>query len=149
MTVMGADAPRGSGSPWRRVTALRRWVAAIAALGAVVAGSLAFRLVGGGDGGPQTTIVRNDEIWLQGEITQDTCAPSEAVPDVGCSITVNGYEIGIVQGNTRPLPTPGTVTGLDTSADQTGSHADVYAQLVGPHSASILYASKYYARISG
>ena len=30
-----------------------------------------------------------------------------------------------------------------------GKHADVYAQLTGPHSATILTAPKYYARISG
>jgi hypothetical protein len=105
---------------------------AIAAIGTVVAGSLAFWLAGGGDSGPQTTIVRNGEVWLQGEITQDTCAPSEAIPDAGCSITVNGYEVIVVPGNAR-LPPGGTVTGLDASTDQTGSHADVYAQLVGPH----------------
>jgi hypothetical protein len=125
---------------------------AIAAIGIVVAGSLALLLVlptGGGDSGPHTTIVRNGEVWLQGKISQDTCAPSKALPDAGCSITVNGYEVVVVQGNAMPLPTPGTVTGLDATTDQTGSHADVYAQVVGPHLASILHAQKYYARISG
>ena len=145
---MRADAPRGAGSPWRRFTARRRWVVAIAAIGAVAAGSLAFWLAGG-DSGPETTIVRNGEVRLQGEITQDTCAPSEAMPDRGCSITVNGYEVFIVPGNAVPPRTPGTLTGLDASTDQTGSHADVYAQIVGPHSASIFHAAKYYARISG
>lgn len=116
-------------------------------MGAVAAGSLALWLAGGG--GPQTTVVRNGEVWLQGEITQDTCAPPEAIPDVGCSITVNGYQVIVVQGNARLLAPPGTVTGLDASTDQTGSHADIYAQLVGPHLASILQAPKYHARISG
>jgi hypothetical protein len=115
----------------------------------VVAGSLALLLVGGGDSAPQTTIIRNGEVWLQGEISQDTCAPHEAIPDTGCSITVNGYEVAVAQGNVGPPVTPGTVTGLDGSTDQTGSRADVYAQLTGPHSASILSAQKYYVRISG
>lgn len=152
MTVMGADAPRGAGSPWRRFTARRRRVVAIAAIGAVVAGSLAFWLAGGGDSGPETTIVRNGEVWLQGEITQDGCDMSEThlpIGDVGCSITVNGYEVSVVHGNAMLSGTPGTVTGLDASTDQAGRHADVYAQLTGPHSASILSAPKYYARISG
>lgn len=102
--------------------------------------------------GQQTTSVRNGEVWLHGKITQDTCDMSEthiAIGDVGCSITVNGYQVSIGPSNARPTVTPGTVTGLDTSTDQTGSHADVYAQLTGPHSASILGAPKYYARISG
>ena len=151
MTVTGADAARGAGSPWRRFTARRRWVVAMAAIGAVVAGSLAAWLVDGGDSGPETTIVRNGEVWLQGEITRDTCDMSEThipIGDVGCSITVNGYEVSVVHGNARLTATPGAVTGLDASADQTGRHADVYAQLTGPHSASILSAPKYYARIS-
>ena len=71
------------------------------------------------------------------------------IGDVGCSITVNGYEVRVVHGNALQTGTPGTLTGLDASADQTGNHADVYAQLTGPHSASILSAAKYYARISG
>jgi type 1 fimbria pilin len=130
----------------------RRWVVAIAAIGAAVAGSLAFSLAAGGDSGPETTIVRNGEVWLQGEITQDTCDSFEThipIGDAGCSITVNGYEVSIVHGNARLIRTPGTVTGLDVLTDQSGRHADVYAQLTGPHSASILNAPKYYARISG
>ncbi len=148
MITTGTDSPRGAESLRRRFTARRRWIVATAAIGAVTAGSLAFWLVGGGSG-PQTTIVRNGEVWLQGEITHDTCAPSGTSPDTGCSITVNGYEVMVVQGNARLLTTPGTVTGLRYFTDQTGSHADIYAQLVGPHLASILSAPKYYARISG
>lgn len=143
-------APRGAG-PWRgRFTARRRWVVATA-IGAVVAGSLTFWLAGCGDSIPETTVVRNGEVWLQGEITQDTCDSAEThipIGDAGCSITVNGYEIFIVHGNAAPPRTPGTLTGLDTSTDPTGSHADVYAQLIGPHLASIFPAAKYYARIS-
>lgn len=121
---------------------------AVAAIGAVAAGSLALWLAIGGGSGPQTTTVRNGEVWLQGEITQDTCAPPEAIADAGCFITVNGYEVIVVHGNARVLATPGTVTGLDASTDQTGSHANVYAQLIGPHLASVLKAPKYYARLS-
>jgi hypothetical protein len=116
---------------------------------AVVAGSLALLLAGGGDSAGTTT-ARNGEVWLQGEISQDTCGPSvPPVHDIGCSITVNGYEVALSQGNVGPPVTPGTVTGLDGSRDQTGSHADVYAQLTGPHLASILGAPRYYVRISG
>ena len=68
---------------------------------------------------------------------------------MGCSITVNGYDVSIIPGNIRLPHKRGTVTGLDASADQAGQHADVYAQLTGPHSATILSAPKYYARISG
>jgi hypothetical protein len=152
MTVMGADAARGPGSPWRRFAARRRWVAAIAATGAVAAGSLAFWLAGGGGSGPGAAIIRNGEVWLQGQITRDTCDMSEThlpIGDVGCSITVNGYEVSVVHGNALLPGKPGTVTGLDVSRDQAGRHAAVYAQLTGPHSASILGAPKYYARISG
>lgn len=129
-----------------------RWVAAITAVAAVTGGSLAFLLAGGGHSGPETTTVRNGEVWLRGEITQDTCDSAQThipIGDVGCSMTVNGYEVSIVPGNARLTGTPGTATGLDVSTDQSGSHADVYAQLTGPHSASILSAPKYYARISG
>ena len=154
---MGADTPRGAGSPRRRFTARRRWVVAIATIAAVVAGSLAFWLVGGpgralAASGAGTTTVRHGEVWLHGKITRDGCDQSEtpiAIGDVGCSITVNGYDISIVPGNIRLSGTPGTVTGLNASTDQTGSHADIYAQLTGPHSATILTAPKYYARISG
>ena len=153
MTVVGAGAARGPGSPWRRFAARRRRVVAIAATGAVAAGSLAFWLAGGGGSGPgAAAIVRNGEVWLQGQITQDTCDMSEThlpVGDVGCSITVNGYEVSVVHGNALLPGKPGTVTGLDVSADQAGRHAAVYAQLTGPHSASIFGAPKYYARISG
>jgi hypothetical protein len=130
---------------------------AAVAIAAVIAGSLAFWL-GGGPGraraanGPQTTTARHGEVWLQGTITQDGCDQSAtpiAIGDVGCSIVVNGYDVSIIPGNIRLLHTPGTVTGLDASANQTGKHADVYAQLTGPHSATILSAPKYYARISG
>jgi hypothetical protein len=65
---------------------------------------------------------------------------------------VNGYEVIAIWGNAERLPgmpAPGTVTGLNTARDQTGSHADVYAQIIGPHWASILNAPKYYVRISG
>jgi hypothetical protein len=153
----GANAPRGAGSPWRRFAARRRWVAAMAVIAAVIAGSLAFWLAGGPGralavSGPETTTVRHGEVWLHGRITQDTCDQSGtpvAIGDVGCSITVNGYDVSIVPGNIRLSGTPGTVTGLDASADQTGRPADVYAQLTGPHSATILTAPKYYSRISG
>jgi hypothetical protein len=126
-------------------------------IAAVIAGSLAFWLGGGpggarAAGGPQTTTDRHGEVWLQGKITQDGCDQSEshiAIGDVGCAITVNGYDISVIPGNIRLQHTPGTVTGLDASADQTGKHADVYAQLIGPHSATILSAPKYYVRISG
>jgi hypothetical protein len=143
-------APRRVG-PWRwRFTARRRRVLSTA-IGAVLAGSLAFWLAGCGDSSPGTTIVRNGEVWLHGEITHDTCDSAEThipIADAGCSITVNGYEIFIVNGNAAPSRTPGTVTGLKYT-DQTGRHADVYAQLVGPHMASIFPAAKYYARIAG
>jgi hypothetical protein len=141
-------APRGAGPRRRPFTTRCRRVVAIAAIGTVIAGSLAFWLSGVRGSGPDTTIVRNGEVWLQGEITQDTCY--NPIPDAGCSITVNGYEIFIVYGNAIPPRTPGTVTGLGASTDdQTGSHAIVYAQLVGPHSASIFSVARYYARISG
>jgi hypothetical protein len=127
------------------------------AIAAVIAGSLAFWLGSGPSGalaagGPQTTTARHGEVWLKGKITHDSCDQSEthiAIGDVGCSITVNGYDVSVIPGNIRLGHTPGTVTGLDASTDQTGKHADVYAQLIGPHSATILSAPKYYARISG
>lgn len=131
-------------------------MAAVAAA-AAIAGPLAF-WVGGGPGGahaaggPQTTTARDGEVLLQGKITQDGCDQSQAhiaIGDVGCSITVNGYAVSVIPGNIRLQHPPGTVTGLDASADQTGKHADVYAQLTGPRSATILSAPKYYARISG
>jgi hypothetical protein len=152
MTVLRADAPRGGGSPWRRLTARRRWVVALTAIAALAAGSLAFWPAGRDNSRPGTTIVRNGEIWLQGEITHDGCDQSEnqiPIGDAGCSITLNGYEVIVVNGNARLLGTPGTVTGLDFSTDQSGRHAAVYAQLIGPHTASILSAAKYYARIAG
>jgi hypothetical protein len=62
---------------------------------------------------------------------------------------VNGYDVSIIPGNIRLQHTPGTVTGLDASTDQAGKHADICAQLIGPHSATILSAPKYFARISG
>jgi len=102
-------------------------------------------------GGPKTTIVRDGEVWLQGEITQDGCDMAKnrlPIGDVGCSIRVNGYTVVVVHGNARLPGAPGTVTGLDVSTDQSGSHADVYARITGPHEASILSAPKYYARIS-
>jgi hypothetical protein len=144
-------------TPGRRFIARRRWVAAIAAIAAVIAGSLAFWLVGGpgralAARGSQTSTVRNGEIWLHGSITQDTCDMSKthiAIGDVGCSITVNGYDVSVVPGNARLAGTPGRVTGLDAATDQTGRQADVYARLTGPHSATILIAPKYYTRISG
>jgi hypothetical protein len=152
MTVKGADTPREAGPQWRLVATRRRWVVRIAVLVAVVTGSLAFWLAGNGDGSPGTTVIRNGEVWLQGRITQDTCDMSEThvpIGDVGCSVTVNGYEVRVVHGNALQRGKPGTVTGLDVSKDQTGQHADVYAQLIGPHSASILSVPKYYARIHG
>ena len=151
MTEMRADAPRGAGSPWRQFTTRRRWVVAVAAIGALAAGSLASCRASRDDSRPGTTIVRNGEVWLQGEITQDGCDQSEThipIGDSGCSITVNGYEVIVVNGNASPPGTRGTVTGLDFS-NQTGRNAAVYAQLIAPHTASILSAAKYYARISG
>jgi len=124
----------------------------MAVLVAVVAGSLAFWLAGTGGGSTGTTVIRNGEVWLRGRITQDTCDMSEtpvAIGDVGCSVTVNGYVVSVVHGNAVQRGKPGTVTGLDASRDQAGQYADVYAQLTGPHSASILSAPRYYARISG
>jgi len=118
----------------------------------VAAGSLGCGLAGGGGSGPGRAIVRNGEVWLQGEITHDTCDMSEThvpIGDVGCSITVNGYEVSVVGGNARLPGKPGTVTGLDVFKDQAGWHAAIYAQLTGPLRASSLGAPKYYARISG
>ena len=122
----------------------------MAAIGPVAAGSLAFWLSGGGS--PGTTIVRNGEVWLQGQITRDGCNMAQAhlpIGDVGCSITVNGYEVSVVHGNAMLAGKPGTVTGLDASTGQAGRHAAVYARITGPHTASILGAPRYYARISG
>jgi hypothetical protein len=150
MTIIGAGGRRGAESLWRRFATRRRRVAAVAAIGPVAAGSLAFWLVGGGS--PGTTIARNGEVRLQGQITRDGCDMARAqlpVGDVGCSITVNGYEVSVVHGNVMLAGQPGTVTGLDASTDQAGRHAAVYARITGPHTASILGAPKYYARISG
>jgi hypothetical protein len=128
----------------------------MATITAVIAGSLAFWLVRGpgqaAASGPKTTTVRHGEVWLHGTITRDGCDQSEAslpIGDVGCSITVNGYDVRILPGNVRLPSTPGTVTGLDASTDQAGRYVRVFAQLTGPHSATILAAPKYYARISG
>lgn len=156
-TDMGADTPRGASSPWRRFTARPRRVVAMATIAAVIAGSLAFWLIRGpgqavAASGSETTTVRHGEVWLRGKITQDGCDQLETpmpIGDVGCSITVNGYDVSIVPGNASLPGTPGTVTGLDASTDQAGRHAHVYAQLTGPRSATILTAPKYYARISG
>jgi len=79
----------------------------------------------------------------------DQSETSLPIGDVGCSITVNGYDVSVVPGNAMLPGTPGTVTGLDASTDQAGSYTRVFAQLTGPHSATILTAPKYYARISG
>jgi hypothetical protein len=130
---------------------------AIAAIGTMAAGSLAFGLAGcsssgGSSGDPSTTTTRDGEVWLRGVITQDGCAMSKAripIGDVGCSITVNGYDVSVVHGNIRLRGQPGTVTGLDVSKDQAGRHIAVYAKLTGPHTASILGAPKYYAQITG
>jgi hypothetical protein len=125
---------------------------ALTAIAALAAGSLASCAAGRNNSRPGTTIVRNGEVWLQGEITHDGCDQSEnhiPIGDVGCTITVNGYEVIVVNGNKPLLGTPGTETGLDFSTDQSGRHAAVYAQLIGPHTASILSAARYYARISG
>ena len=157
ITATGAGTPGGPGARWSRLSARRRWGVAALAIAAVTAGSLAFWLGGGpggaqAAGGPQTTTARHGEVWLQGQITQDGCDQSEAhiaIGDVGCSITVNGYDVSVIPGNIRLPHAPGTVTGLDASADQAGQHADIYAQLTGPHSATILSAPEYYARISG
>jgi hypothetical protein len=139
-----------------RLASRRRWVV-IAAMAAVAAGSAAVGLGGCSTGGSSTggsstgTTVRNGEVWLQGVITQDTCDMSQnhvPIGDVGCSITVNGYEVSVVPGNARLPGKPGTVTGLNASSNQDGSHAAIYARVTGPHSASILSAAKYYARIS-
>jgi hypothetical protein len=71
------------------------------------------------------------------------------IGDVGCTITVNGYAVSVVQGNARLAGPPGALTGLDASANQAGQRAAVYARIIGPHAASILGAPRYYARISG
>ena len=156
MTHMRTDAAAGTGAALMRLVARRRELVALTAIGAVAAGSLAFGLAGCSSGGASstagTTTVRNGEVWLQGDITQDGCDMSKArlpIGDVGCTITVNGYAVTVVHGNARLPGKPGTLTGLDASKDQTGSHAAIYAQLIGPHTASILSAPKYYARISG
>jgi hypothetical protein len=125
---------------------------AVAVAGAVAAGLLGFRLADGGGSVPGTTVVRNGEVWLQGRITRDGCdmaAGHIPIGDVGCAITVNGYEVSVVHGNARLAGQPGTVAGLDASRDQSGQQAAIYARLTGPHSASILGAPRYYARISG
>jgi hypothetical protein len=139
-----------------RLFARRREMVAIAAIGAVATGSLAFGLAGcssgGGSSDPGTTVVRNGEVWLQGDITQDGCSMAQnplPIGDVGCTITVNGYDVQVVHGNARLFTKPGTLTGLNASTNQAGSHVAIYARLTGPHSASILVAPKYYARISG
>lgn len=152
----------GARWPWRRIAARPGRIAAMAAIGAVAAGSLASCAAdgsgssssngGSSSGSPQATFVRNGEVWLQGEITQDGCDVSRThlpIGDTGCSITVNGYQVNVVGGNALTRGKPGTVTGLVPSRDQAGAHAAVYAQLTGPHSASVLTAPKYYARISG
>ena len=157
LTAPGAGTPGRPGSRRGGFTVRRRWGMAAVAIAAVSAGSLAFWLSGGpggvlAAGGPQTTTARNGEVWLHGKITQDGCDQSEAhvaIGDVGCSITVNGYDVSVIPGNIRLPHSPGTLTGLDASADQAGQRADVYAQLTGPHSATILSAPKYHARISG
>jgi hypothetical protein len=158
MTVTRADATGGARWPWRRIAARPGRVVAMAAIGVVAAGSLTSCAADGsgsssnGSSSPQATVVRNGEVWLQGEITQDGCDVSRThlpIGDTGCSITVNGYQVDVVGGNALTRGKPGTVTGLVPSKDQAGAHATVYAQLTGPHSASVLAAPKYYARISG
>jgi hypothetical protein len=154
MMNMRTAAAAGAGAPRMRLFARRREMVAIAAIGAVATGSLAFGLggcsSGGGGSAPGTTTVRNGEVWLQGNITSDGCDQSqENIPigDVGCTITVNGYDVQVVHGNARLFTKPGTLTGLDTSTNQTGRHVSIYAQLTAPHTATILSAPKYYARI--
>jgi hypothetical protein len=112
----------------------------------------AHRATSSGHAAVAATIVRHGEVWLKGTITRDGCDSAKnrlPIGDVGCSITVNGYAVDVVNGNAKPLGKPGALTGLNVSTDQSGRHADVYAQIVGPKEASILIAPKYYARISG
>lgn len=101
--------------------------------------------------------VQADEVKFSGKITRDGCWTNGSantnggtgfpIGDVGCSITVDGYDIGVRLGNIRPPDSPGTVAGLDVNHDQTGRSADVYAKKTAPNSASIWDASKYYVHI--
>lgn len=93
--------------------------------------------------------IQNGEIRLSGKITKDSCstlaAQHTAISDSGCSIIVNGYNIGVVHGNIN-TPALGTVTGLNSS-DQVGQTADIYAKVEGSGSASIWDSIKYYVHI--
>jgi type 1 fimbria pilin len=153
MTINWAGAARSAGSQWKRFAARYRWVVAVAAIGVAAAGSLAFRAAGDGGSHQGAAITRNGEIRLQGTITRDSCweVTQSRFPlgDFGCFITVNGYEVAVVPGNTVPVGEPGPAPGLDVFKNQAGWQAVVFAKLTGSHSASILSAPKYYARISG
>lgn len=103
---------------------------------------------------PSTTpVVQNGEVRLRGAITRDDCfiggrAGEPPLGDVGCSITVGGYDIPVKVGNIRPPENPGTVTGLDFNRSQVGSQAEVYAKVTGAQTASIWTDSKYYVHIT-
>ncbi len=104
-----------------------------------------------------TTSISHGEVHLHGRITEDSCFTNGTagtngghgppLGDVGCDITVNGYSIGVMLGNVLPPKDIGTVTGLNTTVNQVGSIANVYAKQIDNHTASIWYASKYYVKI--
>lgn len=82
---------------------------------------------------------------FSGTITASNCP--NPVADMGCSITVNGYQIVVRLGfiNKQML---GTVTGLDIIHNPIiGQTADVYAKIVTNSSASIEDDTKYYVHI--
>lgn len=80
-------------------------------------------------------------------ISSDTCFPDYAqIPDVGCSIVVNGYSIEIETGfSTRPFL--GKVTGLDGKSLK-GRQVDVYAKRdAAPNTLDISVGTQYFVHI--
>lgn len=92
----------------------------------------------------------NDTVSFSGPITASTCpvnlpGASPNPSDAGCSITVNGYSIQVVHGNTTG-PFLGQVTGLDGKA-LVGRVAKVHGQLTSETTVSIWASANYFVKI--
>lgn len=87
------------------------------------------------------------DLKFRGVITSDTCAPDyHQIPDIGCSIVVDGYSIEVEKGFSA-VPFRGTVTGLDGNSLK-GRQAEVFAhRLESSKSLDISTKTKYYVHI--
>jgi len=96
-----------------------------------------------------TTIGTLKSARFSGVVTEDGCANSFLIGDVGCSMTIDNIRVvNVHRGNAFPNVPWGKVEGVDSiTKNIVGKKVKIYAHKFSPTSYSLAGSSNYYLKV--